>query len=210
MHSGRRRSCSQDVCVLGGHFAKGLRAHNWNLVEILMAVIMIFKMQSDHKFAHVMTAKAVMTCEKLWLDQIIIFEARATLFLRDLDYELMHLWCNGSLGATICEICLKFINLAPGKMCIHNHFLDHPVISEFCTECMRISLMCSVQNFMIYYNSNISDMFFENFYDILQLQARMLWRNLPFNSSSIHGFILLPLTSQLLASSQTDFKSLHR
>ena len=41
----------------GAHSTKGLWAHNWNLMQIIILVIMILIIQSGHNFAHVTTAQ---------------------------------------------------------------------------------------------------------------------------------------------------------
>ena len=58
-------------------FYKGLGAHNWNLMEIILALVLIIMLQSCPNFAHVMTAEAVVACVKLEHEPIIIFHIRA-------------------------------------------------------------------------------------------------------------------------------------
>ena len=81
------------------HSTKGLRAHNWNLMQIIIVVIMIMIIQSGHNFAHVTTAQLLWHVQKLWPDWIIIFKVRtACIFTRFGIWAHTHfmkwLWCH--------------------------------------------------------------------------------------------------------------------
>ena len=76
------------VHVFGTYFTKDLWVHNWNLVKILFAVIIIVMIQLGHNFAHVTTAQLSWheeSCDLIW--SLFSKQERHT-SVQDLDYEL--------------------------------------------------------------------------------------------------------------------------
>ena len=70
----------------GMHFTKVLCAHNWNLINITIRIIIILIVQLVYNFAHVTTAQLawyVRNCD-------LISQILASWFWRDLDYELLN------------------------------------------------------------------------------------------------------------------------
>ena len=75
------------------HFAKSWWAHNTNLPQILLAMVCILPIQSDHNFAHVTATELPRYMQNCYHYFCYI---KATCIFRDLDYELINVLLNGS------------------------------------------------------------------------------------------------------------------
>ena len=64
-------------------------------MKILFVVVGIFLIQSDHKFAHVMTAQLSWLVQNCDLLKLLFFKLKKQIFLWDLNYEAMNDRCNG-------------------------------------------------------------------------------------------------------------------
>ena len=65
----------------GTNFTTGLWAHNWNFANIIFAEIIIRKILSVHKFAHIATAELSWYAHISDTDGIIIFSSESDIYI---------------------------------------------------------------------------------------------------------------------------------
>ena len=125
--------CRHNVCCRSC-FTSGLWADNWNLENILHALILILMVQSGHNFAHATTAELLWHVQYCDAQLMIISHAKATysIFLWDLADKLMNSLWNGPLAPVPLTIIRLNSEFNQNLKCSSFKY-TWPITATFCT-----------------------------------------------------------------------------
>ena len=103
-------------------FSKNLWAHRWNLVKSLSNLTLILMIQSDHNFAHTMTAELSWHVQNCDLIGPLLIMLQQHIFLQGLELSSCTVCCMGSSALFYSWIFIHVSDMMEISLCsIPNH-----------------------------------------------------------------------------------------